>query len=157
MRDFPSPPAASPRTSALALSALLIVAACDSVPAGNQAPEPANAPASTAPAGGVALALLRPSAEGMTAAASGTLGLRGRCLVLEGGGETTQLAFATADTRWDASARALRVGSRSFALGSRVEIGGGEFAGNADTLAWVRRPSAECGGRFWIVSSINPA
>jgi hypothetical protein len=135
---------------------LMMVAACDTTMAPGEDPaSPGGGAAAASAAGAVALALLPSNQGGMTAAASGTLGLRGRCLVLETGGEPMQLAFATADTRWDAAARSLRVGTRSFALGSRVELGGGEFAGNADSLAWVRRPAGECGGRFWIVSSIS--
>jgi hypothetical protein len=138
---------------------LMMVAACDTTMSNGEDASPARGGAAAAPGtGAVALALLPSSAEGMTAAASGRLALRGRCLVLEGGGETVQLAFATADTSWDASAAALRVGTRTFALGTRLEIGGGEFTGNAAALPWLRRPAAECGtDRFWIVSSIGPA
>ena len=140
---------------------LLIVAACDSTTPESGGPEPAangaGGAAARAAGGEVALALLPSDRGGMTAAASGTLALRGRCLVLEGGQEPIPLAFATADTRWEASARLLRVGGRSFALGSRVDLGGGEVRANADTLPWIRRPAAECGGRFWIVSSVAPA
>jgi hypothetical protein len=85
------------------------------------------------------------------------LALRGSCLVLEAGGDAVHLAFATPDTDWDASARALRVGGRSYKLGTRLEAGGGEFTGNSDSLPWIRRPHSDCGPRLWIVSSIGPA
>lgn len=137
-----------------------MIVACDSTPAGNDGPEPGAHPSAGGAASGgegVALALLPSSAEGMTAAAAGVLALRGRCLVIEAGDAFTHLAFATPETRWDSSARSLRVGDRSFRLGSHVRVGGGEFGGNADALAWVRRPAPECGARFWIVSSIGPA
>lgn len=133
---------------------LMMIAACDTTMSAGDDAAPAGS-AGGASGSAVALALLPPNEGGATAAASGTLALEGRCLVLAANGERTNLAFATADTRWDASARALRVGDRSFALGSRVELGGGEFTGAADALPWVRRPAAECGGRFWIVSSIG--
>lgn len=142
------------------LAPLMMVAACDTTMAPGEEPATPGGGGSAAASTdrGVALALLPSNQGGMTAAASGILALRGRCLVLDGGGgEFVQLAFATADTSWDASAGALRVGARTFALGTRVEIGGGDFAGNGAALPWLRRPAAECGDRFWIVSSISPA
>ena len=143
----------------LLVAPLLMIAACDSTTPESGGPEPAanGAGGAARAAEDVALALLPSDRGGMTAAASGTLALRGRCLVLEGGREPIALAFATAETRWDSSARVRRVGGRSFALGSRVDVGGGEVGANADALPWIRRPAAECGGRFWIVSSIAPA
>ena len=143
----------------LLVAPFLIVAACDSTSPESGGPEPAadGAGGAARAAEDVALALLPHDRGGMTAAASGTLALRGRCLVLEGGSEPVPLAFATAETSWDSSARVLRVGGRGFALGSRVFVGGGEVRANADALPWIRRPAAECGGWFWIVSSIAPA
>lgn len=133
---------------------LLMAGACDTTMSAGADTAPAGG-GGVAPTAGVALALLPPNQGGATAAASGTLALRGRCLVLESGSEVTQLAFATAEARWDDSSRALRVGTRSFPLGTRVEFGGGEFAGYADALPWLRTPVPECRGRFWIVSSIS--
>jgi hypothetical protein len=133
---------------------LLMTAACDTTMSSGEDPAPAGGGAAASPVG-VALALLPATQGGATAAATGTLALRGRCLVLESGSEVTHLAFATAETRWDASSRALRVGTRSFALGTRVELGGGESGGNAEALPWVSPPAPECRGRLWIVSSIG--
>jgi hypothetical protein len=139
------------------IAPLFLVVACDSIEPGNDSPDPgASVPAGAAAPGdgSVAVALLRPNAAGATAAVSGVLALRGRCLVLEAGGTIINLAFATAETSWDEAGRALRVGGRSFPLGTRMEIGGALFAGNMAALPWVREPAAECHENLWIVSSI---
>lgn len=139
---------------------LLMAAGCDSTGSADGGPETgakAGAAATSADPQGVALALLPAGAAGATAAASGTLAVRGRCLVLDADGVRTDLAFATAGTSWDESGRKLRVGGRSFALGTRVEVGGASFEGDLGTLRWLREPPAECRGRLWIVSSIDRA
>lgn len=139
---------------------LLMAAGCDSTGSADGTPETgatAGAAAAGAEPQGIALALLPANAAGATAAASGMLAVRGQCVVLEADGVRTNLAFATADTRWDESAGRLRVGSRSFEPGTRVEIGGASFEGDPRNLRWVREPAAECRGRLWIVSSIDQA
>jgi hypothetical protein len=139
------------------IAPLLMVAACDWTAHGADAPgDGGSRPAAALTEGRVALALLPHNQGGATAAAGGTLGLRGQCLVLEASGDFKYLAFATADTAWDEKARALRVGGRSYPLGARLDPGGGEFSGSVDALPWVQRPPAECGPRLWIVSSIEP-
>lgn len=139
----------------LLLASLLLAAACQ--PAGPGVAEAgARGEAAEGVAAGAVLALLPPDAAGATAAASGVLALDGRCLVLDNRGSRTRLAFATPATTWDGAAGALRVGGRSFRLGTRVAVGGALFTGAADRLAWVAPPVAECAGPFWIVSSIEP-
>lgn len=138
---------------------LLLSAGCDSTGSADGSPEAAAKPGVVAPqAAGtrVTLALLPPNAAGATAAASGRLAIRGRCLVLEAAGAVTNLAFATAATKWDESAGELRVGDRSFAPGSRVALGGGAFAGDSSALRWLRAPASECREGLWIVASIDP-
>jgi hypothetical protein len=105
----------------------------------------------------VRLALLPPNAAGATAAASGMLAVRGRCIVLEAGGTSINLAFATAATGWDDQAAQLRVGNRSFAPGTKIAVGGALFTGDPASLRWLREPAAECRDRLWIVASIDPS
>ncbi|HYW15487.1 MAG TPA: hypothetical protein VE891_04945 [Allosphingosinicella sp.] len=140
------------------LAPLLMAAGCDSTGSadgGRETGMKADSAVASADAPGIALALLQANAAGATAAASGILAVQGRCLVLEANGERTNLAFATAGTGWDESARQLRVGARSFPLGTKVEVGGASFDGDLGALRWLRQPAAECRGRLWIVSSID--
>jgi hypothetical protein len=107
--------------------------------------------------GAVSLALLSPANAGNTATSGGTLELNGGCLYLRGTGDLrTSLAFATANTAWDAGAGVLRVGGKSFAPGARMTIGGSAFEGDVAALPWLNPPRPQCSGdRLWIVSSVE--
>jgi hypothetical protein len=138
----------------------MLSAGCDSTGSADGGPDagPQHAMAVAKPGGSqVRLALLPPNAAGATAAASGMLAVRGRCIVLEAGGTSINLAFATAATGWDDQAGQLRVGNRSFAPGTTVAVGGALFTGDPARLRWLREPAAECRDRRWIVASIDPS
>jgi hypothetical protein len=136
---------------------LMMIAACDTtMPSGEDAASPAGGGVDSVSVA-VALALLPPNQAGATAANSGVLAVRGRCLVLEAGGVRTNLAFATPQTEWDAAAGALRIGNLTLRPGTRVEVGGADFDGDLASLPWLRAPAPECRDRMWIVSSIGAA
>lgn len=143
------------KRAGLIVPLMIVAASCDTPVSGGGGSASPPTGAESVPAG-VALALLTPNAGGATAAASGRLAVRGRCLVLEAGGERINLAFATAQTRWDSAAGALRIGERTFRPGERIEVGGAMFEGDPAVLPWLRAPEAGCGERLWIVSSIGP-
>lgn len=136
---------------------MMMIAACDTPASSGDDAAVSAAGGSASANSGVALALLQPNQGGATAASAGVLAVRGRCVVLEAGGTLTNLAFATPQTVWDAAAGALRVGSRTFRPGEKVEVGGALFTGDPANLPWVRAPEADCLERLWIVSSIGPA
>lgn len=138
---------------ALPLS-LLLAAACER-PQEESAPTP-EAPPPT----GVSLALLRPSNDMLLAALEGVLQVEGRCLYIAGDDHRrsrTLPAFHIADISWDEPTRTLRVRGKTFALGQRVVLGGGEPA-NPATLDWVQRPDPSCDSSdLFMAGTIDPA
>jgi hypothetical protein len=141
------------------LAALLaLTAGCGVTPNEHEEGRPGQ-PVGPAAIGGVgaSLALLPPGDAGNTATTAGTLELKEGCLYLRGISPVrTSLAFATADTAWDAQAGVLRIGDKFFAPGQRMSIGGSAFEGNVAALPWLTPPLSRCtGDRLWIVSSVE--
>jgi hypothetical protein len=121
------------------LLGLLLVVACDR-------PKEGSPPTEAASQTGVRLALLRPSGDTLMAALEGVLHAEGRCLYVIGDDKArsrTLPAFHIAGMSWDEPTRTLRARGKSFALGQRVVLGGGEAADSA-ALDWVQRPDPTC-------------
>ncbi|HEX8512974.1 MAG TPA: hypothetical protein VF688_07685 [Allosphingosinicella sp.] len=134
--------------------ALLPAAACDR-PQEQAAPRPEAASQT-----GVRPALLRPSGDTLMAALEGVLHAEGRCLYVVGDDKArsrTLPAFHIAGMNWDEPTRTLRVRGRTFALGQRVVLGGGEAADPA-ALDWVQRPDPTCDSSdLFMTGTIEPA
>ncbi len=134
--------------------ALLPVAACDRLQ------EQAGPRPEAASQTGVRLALLRPSGDSLMAALEGVLHAEGRCLYIVGDDEgqgRTLPAFHIAGMSWDEPTRTLRVRGKSFALGERVVLGGGETPDPA-ALDWVQRPDPTCDSSdLFMTGTIEPA
>lgn len=136
------------------LLALMPAAACDRPEEGS--PSEPEAASST----GVKLALLQPSDDMLMAALEGVLHAEGRCLYVVGDDKPrsrTLPAFHIAGISWDEPSRTLRVRGKTFALGERVVLGGGETPDPA-ALDWVQRPDPSCDSSdLFMTGTIDPA
>ncbi len=134
--------------------ALLPVAGCD------RAQEQAVPRPEAASPTGVRLALLRPSGDTLMAALEGVLHAEGSCLYVVGDDRArsrTLPAFHIAGMSWDEPTRTLRVRGKTFALGERVVLGGGEAA-NPAALDWAQRPDPSCDSSdLFMTGTIEPA
>lgn len=103
----------------------------------------------------VQVPLLPPSNEGDAALTVGTLVREGPCLYLRGSdGRLTMPAFLTVATRWQDGA--LLVGTRRFAPGDQVALGGGGYSGSAAALPWVQPPDPSCKPvPMWITITVD--
>ncbi|HEX8481386.1 MAG TPA: hypothetical protein VF650_05755 [Allosphingosinicella sp.] len=134
---------------------LLLAASCD------RADESTPGPGAPAPSqAGVRLALLRPSDDMLMAALEGVLHAEGRCLYIVGDDKArsrTLPAFHIAEISWDEPTRTLRARGKTFALGERVVLGGGETP-NPAALAWVQPPDPSCDSSdLFMTGTIDPA
>lgn len=133
-----------------ALVVLLVIAGCSGGATGEQgtttgAAEPSPAPASQAPASEVRVPLLPSGGPSHQVGAPGVLEVDGPCLYLRApNGTRTLPAFATANTRWNASQGALEVGGRTFRPGQSVRLGGSPAQPLPPTLPWVQAPDPRC-------------
>jgi hypothetical protein len=109
---------------------------------------------------GVRLALLQPSGDMLMAALEGVLHAEGPCLYIVGDDKArsrTLPAFHIAGISWDEATRTLRAHGKTFALGQRVVLGGGETP-NPAALAWVQRPDPSCDSSdLFMTGSIDAA
>lgn len=106
--------------------------------------------------GPVRLALLTPSNAGDAAASGGRLEVDGLCLyVRTPGGDRILPALQTPDARWDLAKGVLNVGGKSFALGSRVQLGGSMWLGS-EPPPWRQAPDPACDqSRIWVAISLE--
>ena len=113
-------------------------------------------PSPSEAAGVPQLARLRDSREGDAAALHGTLGVSGRCIFVQAGGERVLIASTVPGARWDTGEGALIVDGERLRPGTQLFLGG-SFAPTANLAGqWVVAPAKECvTSRAWIASGIT--
>src|SRR5215212_1028442 len=136
----------APDVKYAALAVLLAVAACSGGATGEQQTTRAAEPAAPqAAASGVRVPLLLSGGPSPLVGATGVLEVDGPCLYLRApNGTRTLPAFATPDTRWNASQGWLEVGERRFRPGQTVSLGGSPARALSPTLPWVQAPDPTC-------------
>ena len=126
-----------------ALVVLLAIAGCSGGTTGEQPTTRAAEPA--APASEVRVPLLPSGGGTHLVGAPGVLEVVGPCLYLRAPNDMRTLpAFATANTRWNASRGWLEVGERTFRPGQNVILGGSPVRTLEPTLPWVQAPDPRC-------------
>jgi hypothetical protein len=133
----------APDVKYAALAVLLVIAGCCGSATDEQGTPRAAAPHTAA--SDVRVPLLPSGGPSHLVGATGVLEVDGPCLYLRApNGTRTLPAFATANTRWNASRGWLEVGEQKFRTGQTVRLGGSPARALPPSLPWVQAPDPRC-------------